>query len=546
MANDKRAWFRSVCVACVLAIGSLTVPAGADEVWVAPTYQQDLGGLGVASNVVWPVTAIGAVRLAWAVPNNLLTFQSAKVALIPHAGGAANLNIFVCPAQNADPVLGGCAGPFALAFTGVPNQLVEVEVGGILAPRIGTPGANYLAVVAFTTPTTTTDHIVGLRFTYAPKVPAGAAVLGGANTFTGTQTAPSFAGSGTALTGVAKLTANTFSGTQTIDNGNLDLDVSTAATGNLMKNGVRFLHNFGPFNSFLGEQAGNFALTGQFNVGVGYQALTTNTTGSHNTGMGASALARNTTGSSNAAVGDNALGVNTTGAENIAIGFGALANNDVGNFNTAIGALVLIDPTSATGNTSMGFSSLNHLTAGDNNLALGINAGLNSTTGSNNIYLGANVQGLPGESNTMYLGKLGTQTKTFLAGVRGTITVVPNAIPVLIDSAGQLGTTSSSIRFKEDVHDMADASRRLLNLRPVTFRYTQASADGAKPIQYGLIAEEVAEVFPELAVRDADGRVETVHYETLNVLLVNEMQKQQQRIEALEQKVNDLLGRLAR
>jgi hypothetical protein len=301
-----------------------------------------------------------------------------------------------------------------------------------------------------------------------------------------------------------------------------------------MKNGVRFLHNFGLFNSFLGEQAGNFALTGQFNVGLGYQALTANTTGSHNTGVGASALGRNTTGNSNAAVGDAALGNNTTGAENIAIGFGALANNDIGNFNTAIGALIMIDPTGANGNTSVGFSSLNHLTAGDNNLALGINAGLNSTTGSNNIYVGANALGVAGESNTMYLGKVGTQTKTFLAGVRGTITVVPNAVPVLIDSAGQLGTTSSSIRFKEDIHDMADASRRLLNLRPITFRYTQAYGDGAKPIQYGLIAEEVAEVFPELAVRDADGRVETVHYETLNVLLVNEVQKQQQRIEALE------------
>ena len=110
----------------------------------------------------------------------------------------------------------------------------------------------------------------------------------------------------------------------------------------------------------------------------------------------------------------------------------------------------------------------------------------------------------------------------------------------MIDSAGQLGTVSSSIRFKEDIHDMADASRRLLKLRPVTFRYTQAYIDGAKPIQYGLIAEEVAEVFPELAVRGADGRVETVHYETLNVLLVNEVQKQQQRIEALEQKLDEL------
>jgi hypothetical protein len=143
----------------------------------------------------------------------------------------------------------------------------------------------------------------------------------------------------------------------------------------------------------------------------------------------------------------------------------------------------------------------------------------------------------------MYLGRVGTQTTTFIAGVRGAVTGVANAIPVVIDSNGQLGTVSSSIRFKEDIHDMADASRRLLELRPVTFRYTHEYIDGAKPLQYGLIAEEVAEVFPELAVRDANGRVETVHYETLNLLLVNEVQKQQQRIEALEQKLNELLDR---
>ena len=119
-----------------------------------------------------------------------------------------------------------------------------------------------------------------------------------------------------------------------------------------------------------------------------------------------------------------------------------------------------------------------------------------TTTGSDNIYLGASVLASRGESNTIYLGGQGTQTKTFIAGIRGITTGAANAVPVVIDSNGQLGTVSSSIRFKEDIHDMADASRRLLQLRPVTFRYTQAYSDGAKPIQYGLIAEEVAEVFP--------------------------------------------------
>ena len=156
----------------------------------------------------------------------------------------------------------------------------------------------------------------------------------------------------------------------------------------------------------------------------------------------------------------------------------------------------------------------------------------------------SNVFGLAGESNTIYIGRADTQTKTFIAGIRGITTVQPDAIPVVIDSAGQLGTISSSRRLKEDIRDMADASRRVLDLRPVTFRYTQAYGDGSKPIHYGLVAEEVAEVFPELAVRNATGEVETVHYETLNVLLLNELQKQERRIAAQELRIHALEQRL--
>jgi hypothetical protein len=139
----------------------------------------------------------------------------------------------------------------------------------------------------------------------------------------------------------------------------------------------------------------------------------------------------------------------------------------------------------------------------------------------------------------MYLGKVGFQTKTFIAGVRGITTINANAIPVMIDSAGQLGTVSSSRRVKEDIHDMDNVSQRLFQLRPVTFRYTQAFAGGAKPVQYGLIAEEVAEVFPELAVMNAGGEPETVKYQDLSVLLLNELQRLQQRVEALERQMAD-------
>jgi hypothetical protein len=557
--------------------------ADADEIWVAPTYQQDIGGLGVASNLLWPVTPFGVTRMALAIPGNLQTLQSAKVAIIPGAtaGGPPALNFFICAAANGDTVVsaGNCFGPFAQAFTSVANQLAEVEIGAVLAQHLGTPGATYVAVLAFTTPGTATDHVVGLRFSYAPALPSGVATLGantftgtqtapafvgsgagltnlpfpsgaatlGANTFTGTQTAPAFSGSGTGLTGVAKLTTNTFTGTQTIDGGNLDLDASTATAGNITKNGTLFLHNTGTDSVYLGLRSGALATGGATNAAVGFEAMKDVTTGGNNSGLGARALTRNTTGANNTAVGLDALSSNTTGGANTGIGVTALASSN-GDFNTAVGLSAMQANSSGDNNTAVGSFALTNNQAGNNNVAVGSNAGVHFPVGSGNIYLGANVSGVGGESNAMYLGKVGTLTKTVIGGVRGVTTVNANAIPVLIDSAGQLGTISSSIRFKEDVHDMADASRRLLQLRPVTFHYTQPFADGAKPLQFGLIAEEVANVFPELAVRDANGIVETVHYETLNVLLLNELKKdhdeldqQKHRIEVLEERLNDLL-----
>jgi hypothetical protein len=344
-------------------------------------------------------------------------------------------------------------------------------------------------------------------------------------------------------------TANSFSASQritgnlTISGGNLDLDSSTATTGNIMKNGMRFLHNFGSdLNTFLGVEAGNLTMTGDQNTAIGTNALFSNSTGANNTASGVGALYANTTGVGNTASGEVSLTGNTMGTFNTASGYGAAALNTTGNSNTAIGMSSLYSNGAGNNNVAVGRDSGYYVTTGSYNVAVGWAAGSNVKTGSNNIYFGANVSGVADESDSMYLG--GTQTKTVIAGVRGTTTVNPDAVPVMIDSAGQLGTVSSSGRLKEDIHDMADTSRRLLQLRPVTFRYKQAYGGGAKPIQYGLIAEEVAEVFPELAVRNAKGEAETVHYETLNVLLLNELQKQQQRIEEQEGRIDVLEQRL--
>ena len=125
MLNDTRRVFGSIGVALVLTIAAFSAPARADEIWVAPTAQTDFGGLGIGSNVIWPATAIGVVRFAWAVPDDLQTFQSAKVVLIPHSpspGGSAPLNVFVCAAQNGNLVAASCAGPFTQVFAGGVNQ----------------------------------------------------------------------------------------------------------------------------------------------------------------------------------------------------------------------------------------------------------------------------------------------------------------------------------------------------------------------------------------------------------------------------------------
>jgi len=154
------------------------------------------------------------------------------------------------------------------------------------------------------------------------------------------------------------------------------------------------------------------------------------------------------------------------------------------------------------------------------------------TTGNNNIAIGN--YGVAAEGATIRIGTAGTQTKAFIAGIRGKTTVNANAIPVLIDSAGQLGTVSSSRRFRKDIADMGDLTERLLELRPVVFRYKQEQKlpnGGEVPLEYGLIAEEVAEIFPDLVVYDEEGKPFTVKYHLLSSMLLNELKKLDMRFE---------------
>jgi len=209
------------------------------------------------------------------------------------------------------------------------------------------------------------------------------------------------------------------------------------------------------------------------------------------------------------------------------------------------------------GNVAIGDSAAAQLTSGGNNVVIGSSAGLSLTTGSNNVVIGVgsaagsnltttsnNVDianaGLAADSGIVRIGTTGQQTGVFVAGIYGTQTV-DAGLPVLVDDLGNLGTLSSSRRYKEDVRPMAEASERLLKLRPVTFRYKKPNALGEKPIQYGLIAEEVAKVFPELVVLNKDGQPETVAYHLLPALLLNEFQKEHRQLDA-EQKLNQEQG----
>jgi hypothetical protein len=272
---------------------------------------------------------------------------------------------------------------------------------------------------------------------------------------------------------------------------------------------------------------------GKYNTAAGYFPLNSNTTGSYNTATGDGALYKNTTGNYNVATGAAALYYSTTADYNTASGEGALASNN-GNSNTATGYETLHANTSGTQNTATGLHALTANTTGSNNIAEGYHAGYNLTTGSYNIDIGS--PGVAAESGVIRIGTItgttSTQSAAYIAGIYGVKTATTGTA-VFIDSSGQLGTVSSSIRYKEDVQPMASASERLLQLRPVRFRYKKADALGEKPIQYGLIAEEVAEVYPELVVRDATtGRIDGVRYDELAPMLLNEVQQQQMEITA--------------
>jgi hypothetical protein len=301
-----------------------------------------------------------------------------------------------------------------------------------------------------------------------------------------------------------------------------------------------FFGTIGNANTATGYDAlyGNASTTGNNNTATGYEALFSFITASNNTATGYTALYSDTSGDDNTASGYEALYANTVGNYNNASGYYALRTNTSGSQNSAYGVQSLYSNATGNFNTASGTDALFHNSTGSTNIAEGYKAGYNLTTGSNNIDIGN--QGVAGESDTIRIGTASTQTAAYMAGIFGT-SVTGNA--VVVSSSGQLGVTVSSERFKTAIAPMGLATAKLRRLRPVSFTL-KSDVTGTR--QYGLIAEEVARVYPELVIRDQAGRIDGVRYDELAPMLLNEMQQrnaaQDAKIRNLEMQLAELQG----
>jgi hypothetical protein len=320
-------------------------------------------------------------------------------------------------------------------------------------------------------------------------------------------------GAGTLLFNVGD--QGTAQGVQNTATGALALLTNTTGTGNTADGAFALFNN----------------TEGDANTATGQRALFSNTTGSYNTANGGSALFSNTEGNNNTATGDEALIFNTTGSNNTANGATALFNNLEGYQNTAAAHDALYSNTTGYLNTAIGDAALYSNTTGAGNVALGHLAGWYATTGNGNVYIGQGMVGVPGESSACYIASIFGQTSA-------------DGVQVYINSNNKLGTLTSSKRFKEDINPMDKASEALFALKPVTFRYKK-EIDPASGNQFGLVAEEVEKVNPDLVVRDKEGKAYSVRYDAVNAMLLNEFLEEHKKVEEQQATIVELKSTVA-
>jgi uncharacterized coiled-coil protein SlyX len=310
-----------------------------------------------------------------------------------------------------------------------------------------------------------------------------------------------------------------YPGGNTAEGANALFSLTTGTNNTAIGFGALGSTTTGDFNTAEGSGALLFNTTGSQNTATGVNALVHNTTGSSNTADGVNTMFRNTTGFENAATGVQALFNNTTGFHNTAAGFQALFSNTTGNHNTADGDNALVHTTAGILNTAIGAHALDQNVTGSSNVALGFQAGLN-ITGSGNVCIGENILGLAGDSNITRIRNIGS-------------TAQANGVFVTVGAGGKLGFQVSSRRYKEDIKPMDKASEALFALKPVSFRYKQ-EIDPARSFDFGLIAEDVATVNPDLVARDEDGKIVTVRYQAVYAMLLNEFLKAHSKVQEQE------------
>ena len=346
---------------------------------------------------------------------------------------------------------------------------------------------------------------------------------------------------------------NTASGSNALNSNSVGTGNSAAGANALRANTTGSWNTAAGFNALYSNTGGSFnaafglaALkdnTGSDNTAFGVDAMYYNTTGENNTAAGLQALlgiSTGATGSNNTGVGAAALGSYSTGNNNTAAGYQALYKDKAGGQNTAFGANALFSVNTSF-NTGVGYESLYKDTSGKYNAALGWEAGYALTTGSYNIDIGnpgESTDGVAADSGVIRIGTqtpTALQTNTYIAGIYTNTTV--SGLGVVVDDDGQLGVVGSSERFKTAIAPMGSNTDKLSRLRPVSFTL---KSDAKATRRYGLIAEEVAEVYPELVVRDAKGRIDGIRYDELAPLLLNEAQQQATEIRDLKQEVEVL------
>ena len=306
-------------------------------------------------------------------------------------------------------------------------------------------------------------------------------------------------------------------------------DLTTGAANTALGAFSMFSTTTASFNTAVGAGALDLN-TGDQNTAVGVAALLLNT-GMNNTAVGTAALELNETGSKNTANGAFALFNNVGADDNTATGYEALLSNATGAGNTAVGFLTLSGNIGGSANTAVGNQALLATTTGNGNVALGFGAGAQQTTGSDNVYIGTGMQGVAGESDACYIANIFGQTSA-------------SGIAVFVNSSGKLGTSTSSRRFKQDVKPMNESSEALFELTPVTFRYKK-EIDPQGKSQFGLVAEDVEKVNPDLVVRDKDGKPYTVRYDAVNAMLLNEFLKEHKKVEEQQARIAQLKSTVA-